>query len=167
MTKIANINIIVAASKNNCIGKEDDLPWDLPTDMKRFKKLTNGHVVVMGRKTFETIPEKYRPLPNRTNVIITRNKDYKAEGCEIRHDLQKALDEFVWGNTEVFVMGGGEIYKEAFSYANQFMLTRIDAEVEGDTFLEGFDENKWELINSEEPIEENGLSYTFEDYKRI
>src|SRR5689334_17373843 len=94
---VANINIIVAASDNNCIGRNNDLPWNLPTDLKRFKEITSGHIVVMGRKCWESIPEKYRPLPKRTNVIITRNKDYKAEGAHVRHDLHEALNEFAYG----------------------------------------------------------------------
>lgn len=163
---VANINIIVATSINNCIGVNGDLPWHLPTDLKRFKEITSGNIVIMGRKCWESIPEKYRPLEDRTNVVITRNKDYVAEGAEIRHDLIEALDEFAWGNEDVFVIGGAEIYKQAFPYANQLFLTRIMAEVDGDTYLEGIEPQDWVLIGFEGPVEEDGLKYVFQNYKR-
>jgi dihydrofolate reductase len=163
---VANINIIVAASDNDCIGVKGDLPWNLPTDLKRFKEITNNHIVIMGRKTWESIPEKYRPLPNRTNVIITKNLDYKADGAEVRHDLIKALDEFAWGNHEVFVIGGAQIYKEAFPYANKLYLTRVMTEIEGDTFLEGLEPSDWLLLEFEGPYKEDEYDYRFEQYKR-
>lgn len=163
---VANINIIVAASENNCIGKDNDLPWYLPTDLKRFKELTQGHIVVMGRKCWESIPEKFRPLPDRTNVVITRNKDYVAEGAEVRHNLLEALDEFVWGTEELFVIGGAQIYKEAFPYANKLYLTRVMADVKGDTFLEGLVESDWVMTEVEGPFKEDKYHYRFDTYKR-
>jgi len=164
MSKVANINIIVAVSENGVIGKDNDLPWRLPTDLKYFKEVTDGSIVFMGRKNYESIPEKYRPLPNRTNVVLTRNEEYEAEGCEVRHDIDKALDEFIWGNEDIFIIGGSEIYKECFKYSNKLYLTRVHTEVEGDTYLEGFNEDEWELISSDGPHEENNMSFTFEVY---
>lgn len=163
---VANINIIVAASNNNCIGKDNDLPWNLPTDLKRFKELTTGHIVVMGRKCWESIPEKFRPLPNRTNVVITRNKDYVVDGAEVRHNLLEALNEFAFGNEELFVIGGAEIYKEAFPYANQLFLTRVMDDVDGDTFLEGLVESEWLMTAFEGPFKEDKYQYRFDTYKR-
>ena len=163
---VANINIIVAASDNDCIGVNGDLPWNLPSDLKNFKKITTGHTVIMGRNTWESIPEKYRPLSNRNNVIITRNKDYKADGAEIRHDLHKALEEFAWGGEEVFVIGGAEIYKEAFSFANKLYLTRVMDKIEGDTFLEGLIPSDWLLLGFEGPYNEDDYNFRFELYRR-
>lgn len=163
---VANINIIVAVSKNNCIGKDNNLPWNLPTDIKRFKRLTDGHIVVMGRKCWESIPDKFRPLPNRTNVVISRNKDYKADGAEVRHNLLEALNEFAFGNEEIWIIGGAQIYKEAFPYANKLFLTRIMEDVKGDTYLEGLIESDWVMIEVEGPFKEDKYHYRFDTYKR-
>jgi dihydrofolate reductase len=163
---VANINIIVAASENNCIGKNNDLPWKLPTDLKRFKELTTGHIVVMGRKCWESIPEKFRPLPNRTNVVITRNSEYVADGAEVRNNLLEALNEFAYGSDEVFVIGGAEIYKEAFPYANKLYLTRVMAEVDGDVFLEGLVPEEWVIKAFDGPYEEDELKYRFDTYEK-
>lgn len=166
MSKIANINIIVAVSENGIIGNKGKLPWHLPKDLKYFKDTTKGKIVIMGRKNYESIPEKYRPLPNRTNVVLTRNKDYEAEGCEIRHNVFAALDEFIWDNDDIFIIGGSEIYKQAFKYTNKVYLTRIHSEVEGDVVLEGFNKDDWTLISSDGPHEENNIKFTFEVYER-
>lgn len=163
---VENINIIVAVSENNCIGVEGKLPWKLPTDLKRFKEITTGHVVVMGRKTWESLPEKVRPLPNRINVVITRNKDYVAKGAEVRTNLESALEEFVFEDTNVFVIGGAEIYKEAFKYANILHLTRVVADVEGDTFLEGLEPSEWYVKGFEGPYNEGDFDYRFETYMK-
>lgn len=163
---VANINIIVATAFDNVIGNNNDLPWDLPTDLKRFKDLTEGHTVVMGRNTWESIPDKFRPLPNRINVVITSNKDYVAEGAEVRHDFLSALNEFAMGTDELFVIGGGQIYKEAFKYANKLFITKIQLEVEGDTKLEGLVEEDWLLVGFDGHYEDNGVKFHFEEYKR-
>jgi dihydrofolate reductase len=164
---VANIKIIVAVSEDNCIGKDNDLPWHLPIDLARFKELTKDNIVIMGRKCWESIPEKFRPLPERTNVVITRNKDYVAEGAEVRHDFAKALDEFSWGSDkDVYIIGGAEIYKEGFKYANHLELTRVMAEVNGDTFLEGLEPSDWLMIGFEGPYQEDDLDFRFETYKR-
>lgn len=166
MSKIANINIIVAAAENDVIGRDNDLPWHLPKDLKYFKDKTEGSVVIMGRKNFESIPEKYRPLPNRTNVVLTRDENYKAEGCEVRHDIEVALDEFVWGIEDVFIIGGAEIYRQCFKYANKVFITRIHEEIDGDTVLDGFNEDEWALVSEDGPHEENNMSFTFREYER-
>lgn len=156
-----SVSIIVAMSTNKVIGKDNDLPWKLPSDLKRFKSITSGKTVIMGRKCYESIG---RPLPNRTNVIITRNEDYEAEGCEVRHDLESAIAEFNKEGEEVFIIGGSEIYKAAFPIADKLYLTHVVAEIEGDTFLEGLVESDWKLVGFEGHYEEDNLKFRFEDY---
>ena len=151
------ISIIVAASSNMVIGKDNKLLWDLPTDLKYFKSVTLGKTVFMGRKTWESIPEKYRPLPNRTNIVLTRDKDYKSFGSVVLNDLKTALKIYCIINLECVVIGGSEIYKETFKYASKLYLTEIDGEVQGDTYLEGFNPDEWVLKSVSEDMEENGF----------
>lgn len=160
------ISIIVAMAQNNVIGKDNDLPWKLPTDLKRFKEITSGHTIIMGRKCWESIPEKFRPLPNRTNVVLTRNKDYVAEGAKVSDYLVGLLTADSDQNEEIFIIGGADIYKESFPYANKLYLTRVLADIEGDVFLEGLVETDWLLESFEGPFNENGLDYRFETYVR-
>lgn len=156
-----SVSIIVAMSTNKVIGKNNDLPWKLPTDLKRFKTLTSGKTIIMGRKCFESIG---KPLPNRTNVIITRNKDYVAEGCEVRYNIDEAIKEFNVEGEELFIIGGSEIYKTAFPIADKLYLTHVVAEIEGDTFLEGLVESDWKMVAFEGHYEEDNLKFRFEDY---
>ena len=133
MTKTLDISIIVATSENNCIGINGGLPWNLPTDLKRFKELTLGNVVVMGRHTYTSIGHK---LPDRINVVATRHGYFgKGHDILIDHDIWSQIDKWV---LPVFIIGGVKIYKTGFKYATKLYLTRIHAEVEGDTFLKGF-----------------------------
>ncbi len=166
--QIADISIIVAASTNSVIGKDNDIPWHLPTDLKNFKKITEGHTVIMGRKCWESIPEKYRPLPNRRNVVLTRNENYVAEGAEVVHDLLEAMDIYIHDNenNEVFIIGGAQIYKDAFPYATKLYLTHVYGDVEGDVKLEGLDPNDWNPIEIGDELEENGKQFRFETYDR-
>lgn len=159
-----SVSIILAMAKNNVIGKGQDLPWKLPEDMKRFKRLTSGNTVLMGRKCYESIPEKFRPLPNRVNVIITRDESYKAEGCEVRHDLQAAIEEFNEEGKELFIIGGAEIYKESFSVADTLYVTHINEEVEGDIVVEGLVEDDWVMVAFDGHYKEDNLTYRFVDY---
>ena len=161
------ISIIVATSLNNVIGKDNTIPWNLPTDMKFFKEKTLNHTVIMGRKCWESIPEKFRPLPKRTNIVITRDVDYIANGAEISHNLIELLEKYKDTDDEIFVIGGAEIYKEAFKYASKFYLTRIFEEIDGDIFLEGFDINEWKWIDSSDMSEENSYKFRFEFYSKI
>ena len=166
---MSRINIIVAASNNNVIGKGNDIPWKLPTDLKNFKQITDGSVVIMGRKCWESLPEKFRPLPNRLNMVVTRNEDFIANGCAVYNDLGYILNFFYSTDdkADVFVIGGGEIYKAAFSYAEKLHLTRVLTDVEGDVYLEGFDETEWNLISRSDVMEENGHQFVFEYYEKI
>ncbi len=141
-----NIIIIVAMDANRGIGKNNDLMWHLPTDMKFFKEKTTDNIVVMGRKNFESIPEKYRPLPNRENVILTRNKEYKAEGCLVFHSLADVLKHYE--NEEdrnMFIIGGGEIYKEALKkdIVDEMFITKVNKTYDADTFFPEINLRDW------------------------
>jgi dihydrofolate reductase len=132
------ISLIAAMSSNRVIGVGNRLPWDIPEDLKRFRALTAGRVVIMGRKTFESIG---RPLPGRDNRVITRQKDYRPEGAKVYSALEKALTEPVpqgMKNDEIFVIGGGEIYGQALRWADRIHLTVIDQEFQGDAFFPDF-----------------------------
>jgi len=153
------ISIIVAMANNRVIGKDNDMPWDrLPIDLKHFKEITNGSPIIMGRKTFESIG---KPLPNRTNIIITRNKDLKIENCEIVSSLEKAI-ELIKEEDEVFIIGGSEIYKEAINKANKLYITLIDLEIEGDTYFPEYKNLKLKTIDNEIYFKNKINKYTVE-----
>ena len=136
------ISIIAALGRNRAIGYQNTLPWRLPADLQRFKQLTMGHHMLMGRKTFESIG---RPLPGRTSIIITRQPDYKAEGCLITHSLAEAIAlAKTRGEQEAFVIGGADIYAQALPLADRMYLTFVEAEPEADAFFPVFDEKRWE-----------------------
>ncbi len=163
------ISIIVAASTNNVIGKNNDLPWHIPSDLKRFKELTTGKRVIMGRKCWESIPAKFRPLPNRDNIVITRDYTYVAKGGFVVSDLKQFIFEYSlssinYGPKEDFIIGGAEIYKQFFPIAQKLYLTEVLGEVEGDTYLEGFNPEEWNLTNMSEVLEENGFKFIFKEY---
>lgn len=140
------ITIIAAAAENNALGKDNDLVWHLPDDFKRFKAITSGHFIVMGRKTFESFP---KPLPNRTHVIITRQKEYRVpEGCLVAPSIKEAL-QLCPQNEEVFIIGGGEIYKQSIEIADKIELTRVHTEVEADTFFPEIEPNHWKILEEE------------------
>ena len=138
------ITIIAAVSENNALGKDNGLIWHLPEDLKRFKKLTNNHCIIMGRKTFESLP-KMHPLPNRHNIVITRNKDFKIDDVTICHSIEEALKVSSYDN-QPFIIGGGEIYKLAMKFTKKIELTKIYKTFDADTFFPKIDENKWKLV---------------------
>lgn len=156
--------MIAAASGNNVIGKDNDMLWRLPDDFKRFKALTSGHAIVMGRKTFESLPGI---LPNRTHIIVTRNKDYKVDGCETESSLVEAL--ITRTENDVFIIGGGEIYKQGMELADKIELTRVHANFEGDTFFPEINLTEWKLINEEfhDSDLKHQYSFTYQTYIRI
>lgn len=155
------VNIIVATTEDYLIGSGNKLPWHLPSDLKHFKELTTGNVVIMGRKTFESIS---KPLPNRTNVIITRNKEYKAEGCVIFNSLSEAI--ITYSNHEIFIIGGGEIYKEALYIVDRIYLTRImTSDIKGDTYLPSNLLDEFTLVKESEVLNENNLNFKFQIYE--
>lgn len=159
------IIMIAAAAENNALGKNNDLLWHLPDDFKRFKQLTTGHHIIMGRKTFESFP---KPLPNRTHIIVTKQKDYKPEGCLIANSIEEAI-QMVPADEDVFVIGGGEIYNLAMPYADKIELTRVHDSFEADTFFPAIDSD-WELkASSFHPKDEkHRFDFTYETFlKRL
>lgn len=164
------VSLIVAVSTNKVIGKDNDLAWVLPLDLKYFKETTKNHYVIMGRKNFESIPEKYRPLPNRTNVIVTRNKDYQAEGCIVVSSIEKALELAKNAkDQEPFIIGGGQIYKYAIenNLVDKIYLTRVHAQIEGDTFFEDLN-NDWKLVSetTNKADHRHAFDFTFLIYQK-
>lgn len=142
------ISLIAALSQNRAIGKNNDLPWRLPDDMKYFMDTTKGHHTIMGRKNYDSIPERYRPLPNRTNIVVTRQLGFKAPGCLVVHTLDKALNiAEANGEREAFVIGGAEIYSASMPVADRLYLTEIHASVHGDTFFPEFDAKAWKEVS--------------------
>jgi dihydrofolate reductase len=139
-----NVSMIAALSRNRVIGKNNDLPWKLPDDMKFFMGKTKGHHVIMGRKNYDSIPRKFKPLPDRTNIVVTRQKKFEAPGCIVVDSLEKGLDIAKDNNEpETFVIGGAEIYRLGLPHANKLYLTEIEAEIQGDTYFPLFDRNEW------------------------
>ncbi|MEO5888864.1 MAG: dihydrofolate reductase [Ferruginibacter sp.] len=161
-----DIALVVAASTNNVIGKNNHLVWNLPNDLKFFKNTTWGFPVIMGRKTFE---EVNKPLPGRINIVITRNPDWKADGTIIVPDLQAAIQKARDTNAkQIFITGGGEIYKQSMAIADTIYITRVHAVLEGDAFFPVIDENEWELVSNEDfPVDEkHAYAYSFQVFKK-
>ncbi|PHR15140.1 MAG: diacylglycerol kinase [Aequorivita sp.] len=159
------ITMIAAVGENNELGKDNDLLWHLPDDFKRFKQLTTGHHIIMGRKTFESFP---KPLPHRTHLVITRNKDYKKDGAVVVHNLEKAL-EISKEDLQPYIIGGGEIYKLGLSVADKIELTRVHGTFkDADTFFPEFSEKNWQLISKEKhpKDERHKYSFTYETWVR-
>jgi dihydrofolate reductase len=152
-----NISIIAAIAKNNAIGKDNDLIWHFPKDMAFFKTTTQNHWVIMGRKNYDSIPEKYRPLPNRTNVIITRQSDFNAPNCIVVNSIEEALEEAKKAQQdEVFIIGGAQIYVETLrkNLATKLYLTHIDKAYEGDAFFPEIDFSQWKIISEEKHLKD-------------
>ena len=138
------VSAIAALSNNRVIGKDNDLPWRLPDDMKFFMQTTKGHHVIMGRRNYDSLHEKYKPLPERTNIVITRQTGFVAPGCIVLHAIEPALELAEKnGETECFIIGGAEIYRLAMPYTTRLYLTEIDAHVEGDTYFPEVDMKHW------------------------
>lgn len=152
------IALIAAISENNCIGKKNTLPWYLPEDLKRFKKLTTGHVVLMGRKTWESIPEKFRPLPNRTNVVITRQKNWSADGAVVFSNIEDALQAHREKN--VFIIGGGQIYVQTIDKADTLYITHVKHTIDQcDVFFPKIDPSIWNAAEQEQHQQFSFVTY--------
>ena len=165
-----NISIIVAVSENNVIGKDNALIWHLPADMKFFKEKTTGHCVITGRKNYESIPEKFRPLPNRTNIIITRQKDYHAPGAIITGSVEEAIEKAkATGDDEIFIIGGAEIFKQSLRYTDKIYLTMIHHFFEGDVFFPELDPAEWKETARSKGIvdEKNKYPHDFFTFEKI
>jgi dihydrofolate reductase len=159
------ISIVVAVSQNNVIGQDNKLPWHLPADFKYFKRLTMGHPVIMGRSTYESIG---KALPGRTNIIITRQEDYQAEGCVVVGDLNSAFEIAKQADTEeCFIIGGGDIIRQSLIWADKLYVTRIFHNFEGDTFFPQLNQDDWQMIHEERhlPDEKNHYAYAFQVYE--
>lgn len=165
---VPRVCIVAALARNLTIGRGDSMPWHLPEDLRRFKQLTSGHPVVMGRKTFDSIVATTgKPLPSRDNIVITRSLDWKYAGCLTVHSLGAALAA-AGDSRDVFVIGGAEIYALALPVARRLYLTEIDREFDGDTFFPEFDRSRWREISRDPrlPTGNDGLAYAFVEYER-
>jgi len=156
------VSLIVAYSTNRTIGRDNTLPWRLPGDLAHFKRTTMGCPVIMGRKTWESLG---RPLPGRRNIVITRQTGYQATGAEIATSLAQAL-EMTRDLTEVFVIGGAQIYAESLSVASRIVATEVHAQIPGDVFFPELDSNTWQETSRSQQPAENGLSYDLVEYRR-
>ncbi len=157
------LSLVVAYARNGVIGRDGDLPWQLPSDMQHFRELTIGGTVVMGRKTYASIPEKFRPLPGRRNMVLSRDAAYRAVGAEVFPSLVAALDACGW---DCFVIGGGATYAEALPHAGRVYATEVAADVEGDTFFPVLSDADWACVSSGEPVAENGHEFLIRVYER-
>lgn len=173
--RMTGIGMIWAQTKSGVIGKDGTMPWHLPEDMKHFSRITTGHPVIMGRRTWESFPEKYRPLPGRTNIVVTRNEKWastpEAQGAVVVSSLDEALleSQFAPGGQKVWIVGGGDIYRQSMGIANLAVITIIDTDVEGDTFAPELGDD-W-TFDTMAPAEgwltaKNGTNYRFTTWRR-
>ena len=149
--------IIAAAAENNALGKDGDLVWHLPDDFKRFKKLTTGHPIIMGRKTFESFPKL---LPNRKHIVITRKENYQPEGVEVAHTLEQAI-ALAQNDEQIYIIGGGEIYRIAMDIADKMELTRVQGTFEADTFFPQVDAQQWKLVKETQHPKDERHAHAF------
>lgn len=167
------VKLIVAKGSNYVIGKDNDLIWHLPADMRFFTQTTKGHIVVMGRRNWDSIPLKYRPLSDRINVVITRNSDFKDEGCVVFHSIEAALEHYKNFDVsrDIFIIGGGQIYNHSLenNLVDEMFVTHIDQDFEGDTWFPKIDPTKWikKEILSFAKDEKNAYNFKVFHYSRI
>lgn len=155
--KFKGLSLIVATDQENGIGKDNELLWRLPNDLKFFKKVTSGHSVIMGRKTFDSLG---KPLPNRRNIVISRQTDLQIEGVEVFDNLGNAINA-CQNEDEYFVIGGGEIYRQALTKANQIYMTKVDATLSADTFFPNLEAQSWEVVWRQEHQKDEKHAYAF------
>jgi dihydrofolate reductase len=160
------ISFIFAMDKQNTIGKDNQLPWHLPADLAFFKKVTSGHSVIMGRKTFESIG---RPLPGRENIVLTSNKDVTFPGCKMVYDFEQLVTKLKASSEEVFVIGGAEVYRQLLPFADKMYITLIHHSFEGDSYFPDFDQKEWTILSQEKGIknEKNPYDYEFLIMERV
>lgn len=156
------IAIVVARARNGVIGRDGALPWRLPSDMRHFKELTTGHAVLMGRRTFESIPDRFRPLAQRRNLVLSRSVR-ELPGAEVFASLGDALDAC---EHDCFVIGGGAVYRETLALSERVYATDLEQTVDGDTLFPELPSPDWELAERSEPLEENGIAFSFAVYER-
>jgi dihydrofolate reductase len=162
------IILIAAIDKNRALGKDGDLLWKISDDLKRFRELTRGHPVIMGRKTWESLPTQVRPMPGRTNIVITRQMDYQAPGATVVSSIADALAaaKAAPGADEAFVIGGGTIYTESLPFADRLYLTLIDAQKEGDAFFPPYKDEFTKETFHEERVSPDGIHYSWVNVER-
>lgn len=158
---MSRISILVAVASNGVIGAGNRLPWHLPDDLRYFKRLTTGHCVVMGRKTYDSIG---RPLPNRRNIVITRQPDLRIDGAEVAHSLDEALSACA-GDDEIFVIGGAEIFRQVLDRTDRLYLTELMRDHEGDVFMPEYDRGQWQEVSRDKRVAD-GLEYHYAVYDR-
>jgi len=152
------IAIIVAKSKNNVIGSNGSIPWNVPKDLRYFKELTEGNTVIMGRKTYDSLPKDKNPLPNRINIVITRDSNFTANGCIVVSSMEEAILK-VDNRKDTFIIGGGEIYKQAIKFVDKIYITEINGEFDGDTYFPKLSD-KWNLVDAVESGECSFMTYS-------
>ncbi|MDR0776084.1 MAG: dihydrofolate reductase [Azonexus sp.] len=160
------IVLIAAIARNHVIGRDNQLLWNVPEDMAHFKALTQGHAVLMGRKTWESLPARFRPLPGRRNIVVSRQIDYAAPGAELAPSLDAAL-ALMAGQKTVFVIGGADIYRQALTLADRLELTELDLEPEGDAWFPVWDHSQWRESARQTQRSKTGLGYAFVTWKRV
>ena len=159
------LSLIAAVARNRVIGKDNQLLWHLPEDMKHFREVTRGKPVIMGRKTWESLPEKFRPLPGRHNIVVSRNLDYKAPGATLVSSLEDAI-HLTRSDDETFVIGGETLYRQALAQAHRLYLTEIDQNYEGDAFFPEVSPKNWIEVSRQNGNESGELRYSFVEYRR-
>ena len=159
------VTIVAAVTRNGVIGRDGGIPWRIPEDMTRFRELTTGHAVVMGRRTWESLPDQFRPLPGRDNVVVTRNSDWSAQGADRAGSVEDALD-LLESAPRVFVIGGGEIYAAALPLADELLLTEIAADIDGDTTFPAWNRDEFDEVERREGVTEGGTPFAFVRYVR-
>jgi dihydrofolate reductase len=159
------VSLVAAVAHGGVIGRGGVIPWRIPEDAQHFRALTMGHPVVMGRRTWDSLPSRFRPLPGRRNVVVTRNAAWQVDGAERAPSLADALD-LLQGAPQVFVIGGGQLYAEALPLADELLLTEIDADIEGDTFFPEWDRAKFAERSRERHVSEAGIPFSLVSYAR-
>lgn len=152
------LSLIVAIARNGVIGRDNDLPWRLPADLQLFKRTTSGHAIILGRKNYESIG---RPLPDRTNIVITRDKNYKAEGCLVANSIEEAI-MLAGDDEEIFIIGGAQIYAQALDRVERMYITEVDTDVEGDVLFPEYDKSQWRECSRETHPADEQNDYAFD-----
>jgi dihydrofolate reductase len=162
---LTDVVVIAAVARNRVIGKDNQLIWNIPEDMAHFKALTAGHTVIMGRKTWESLPPRFRPLPGRRNIVISRQGDYAAPGGEVANSLENALNLASTANT-AFIIGGEQIYQQAMSLADRLEITEVELEPEGDAWFPEIPATDWKVAQKNTPSSQSGTGFSFLTYCR-
>ena len=159
------LTLIAAMARHRVIGIDNRLPWHLPEDLQHFRNVTRGHPVIMGRRTWESLPQAFRPLPGRLNIIISRQQDYRAEGAQLAGSLEQAL-EIAGERPEAFVIGGAQLFALALPRADRLMLTEVEMDVPGDAWFPEFDRGTWLETSREVHVSDQGIPFAFVSYER-